>query len=126
MNYKVDINKKFQLDATVCRHLFTAESPYMFRASQHLSSGVLKTVSSTSGISHDTGTATSFHRGLIGIFIRWMFTCNYRIGLYEDTRHFLIVSSVVDESLIHVRMTRGCKVVFVNTSGYLCLVPISI
>jgi len=29
------------------------------------SSGVLKTVSATSGIGHDTGTATSSHRGLI-------------------------------------------------------------
>ena len=37
----------------------------MFRVSQHPSSGVLKTVSATSGISHDTGTATSFQRGLI-------------------------------------------------------------
>jgi len=37
----------------------------MFRGSQHLSSGVLKTVSATSGIGHDTGRATSFHRGLI-------------------------------------------------------------
>jgi len=33
--------------------------------SQHPSSGVLKTVSATSGISHGTGTATFFHRGLI-------------------------------------------------------------
>ena len=53
-----------QLDATVCRHLFTAQSLYMFRVSQHPSSGVLRTVSATSGIGHDTGTATSFHRGL--------------------------------------------------------------
>src|SRR5215475_4808330 len=60
-----NVNKKVQLDATVCRHLFTAESLYMFRASQHPSSGVLKTVSATSGIGHDTGTATSFQRGLI-------------------------------------------------------------
>ena len=37
----------------------------MFRASQHPSSGVLKTLSATSGIGHDTGTATSFQRGLI-------------------------------------------------------------
>jgi len=37
----------------------------MFRASQHPSSGVLKTVSASSGIGHDTGTATSFQRGLI-------------------------------------------------------------
>jgi len=31
-------------------HLFTAESLYMFRASQHPSSGALKTATATSGI----------------------------------------------------------------------------
>ena len=61
----LDVNKKVQLDATVCRHLFTAESLYMFRASQRPSSGVLKTVTATSGIGHNTGRATSFQRGLI-------------------------------------------------------------
>ena len=61
------VNKKVQLDATVCRHLFTAQSLYMFRVSQYPSSGVLKTLSATSGIGHDAGTATSFHRGLIRI-----------------------------------------------------------
>jgi len=66
-------NKKVQLDATVRRHLFTAQSLYMFRVSQHPSSGVLKTVSATSGIGHDTGTATSFHCGLI------------RTGICHDT-----------------------------------------
>jgi len=35
----------------------------MFRASQHPSSGALKTVTATSGIGHNTGTATSFQRG---------------------------------------------------------------
>jgi len=48
---------KIQPDATVCRYLFTAESLYMFRVSQYLSSGVLKTVTAA------TGTATSL-RGL--------------------------------------------------------------
>jgi len=47
---------KIQPDATVCRYLFTAESLYMFRVSQHPSSGVLKTASSAG---HNTGTATS-------------------------------------------------------------------
>ena len=61
-----NVNKRSNSNATVCRHLFTAESLYMFRVSQHPSSGVLKTVTATSGISHGTGTATSFHRGLIG------------------------------------------------------------
>jgi len=37
----------------------------MFRASQQPSSGVLKTVTATSGIGHNTGTATSFQRGLL-------------------------------------------------------------
>jgi len=36
-----------------------------FGASQPPSSGVLKTVTATSGIGHNTGTATSFQRGLI-------------------------------------------------------------
>jgi len=47
-----NVNKKVQLDATICRHLFTAKSLYMFQASQHPSSGSLKTVTATSGIGH--------------------------------------------------------------------------
>ena len=52
---------KIQPDATVCRYLFTAKPLYMFRVSQHPSSGVLKTVTAAAG----TGTATSLQRGLI-------------------------------------------------------------
>jgi len=37
----------------------------MFRVPEHPSSGVLKTVTAASGTSHNTGTATSFQRGLI-------------------------------------------------------------
>jgi len=37
----------------------------MFRVSQHPSSGALETVTAASGIGHNTGTATSFQRGLI-------------------------------------------------------------
>ena len=37
----------------------------MFRASQHPSSGVLKTVTAASGTGHDNGTAASLQRGLI-------------------------------------------------------------
>jgi len=48
------VNKKVQLDATICRHLFAAKSLYMFRASQHPSSGALKTLTATSGIGHNT------------------------------------------------------------------------
>ena len=53
---------KFQPDATARRYLFTAKSLYMFRVSQHPSSGVLKTVTATSGTGHNTGTATSLQR----------------------------------------------------------------
>ena len=57
---------KIQPDATVCRHLFTAKSLYMFRVSQHPSSGVLKTVTAASGTGYNISTATSVERGLIG------------------------------------------------------------
>jgi len=57
---------KIQLDATVCRYLFTAKSLYMFRVSQHPSWGVLKTVTTASGIGHNIGTATSLQRGQVG------------------------------------------------------------
>jgi len=50
---------KIQPDATVCRYLFTAKSLYMFRVSQHPSSGELKTVTAASGTGHNIGTATS-------------------------------------------------------------------
>jgi len=46
---------KIQPDATVCRYLFTAKSLYIFRVSQHPSTGVLKTVTATSGTGHNTG-----------------------------------------------------------------------
>ena len=49
----------------------------MFRASQHLSSGALKTVTATSGIGHNTGTATSFQRGLL----------RTGVTLYHDARN---------------------------------------
>ena len=57
---------KTQPDATVCRYLLTAKSLYMFRVSQHPSSGVLKTVTGASGTGRDIGTATSLQRDLIG------------------------------------------------------------
>jgi len=66
---------KIQPDATVCRYLFTAKTIYMFRVSQHPSSGVLKTVNAASGTGHYTDTATSLQRGLIGTAVpirpRW-------------------------------------------------------
>ena len=54
---------KIQPDVTVCRYLFTAKSLYMFRVSQHPSSGVQKTVTAASGTGHNIGTATSLQRG---------------------------------------------------------------
>jgi len=60
---------KFHLDATVCSYLFTAKLLYIFRVSQHPSS-VLKSVTAASGTGHNTGTATSLQRGLIGTELR--------------------------------------------------------
>jgi len=57
---------KIQLDAKECKYLFTAKSLYMFRVSQHPSSGVLKTVTTASGTCYNTGTAASLQRGPIG------------------------------------------------------------
>jgi hypothetical protein len=56
MYLSVSMLIKVQPDATVCRYLFTAKSLYMFRVSQHPSSGVLKIVTATSGTGHNTGT----------------------------------------------------------------------
>ena len=55
-------------DATVCRYLFTAKLLYMFRVSQHPSSGVLKTVTAASGIGHNVGKTTSLQ---VPIRPRW-------------------------------------------------------
>jgi len=55
---------KIQQDATVCRYLFTAKLLYMFRVSQHPSSGVLKTLIPASGTGHNIGKATPLQRGL--------------------------------------------------------------
>ena len=60
-----NVNKN-PTDATVCRYLFTAKLLYMFRVSQHPSSGVLKTVPAASCTGHTTCTATPLQRGLIG------------------------------------------------------------
>jgi len=56
---------KIQPDATVRRYLFTAKSLFMFRVSQHPSSGVLKTVTAASGTGHHIGRTTSLQHGLI-------------------------------------------------------------
>ena len=66
METQVCYVNKNPTDATECRYLFTEKLLYMFRVSQHPSSGVLKTVPAASGTGHTTGTATSLQRSLIG------------------------------------------------------------
>jgi len=63
-NIFISILIKIQPDAKVCKYLFTAKLLYMFRVSQHPSSGVLKTVTAASGTGHNIGRATSLQRGL--------------------------------------------------------------
>jgi len=61
---------KIQPDATACSLIyFTANSLYMFRVSQHPSSGVIKTATAASGIGHNIGTATSLQRGQDGTLV---------------------------------------------------------
>ena len=60
--FHFNVNKN-PTDAKVCRYLFTAKLLYMFRVSQHPSSGVLKTVPAASGTGHTAGTATPLQRG---------------------------------------------------------------
>ena len=43
------------------------ESLYMYRVSQHPSSGVLKTVTAASGTGHNIGTATSLQRTSLAV-----------------------------------------------------------
>jgi len=59
-SYKIIVNKN-PTDPTVCRYLLTAKLLYMFRVSQHPSSGVLKTLPAASGTGHNTCTVTSLH-----------------------------------------------------------------
>ena len=40
----------------------------MFRVTQHLSSGVLKTVTTAAGTGHNIGKAASFQRGQVGTY----------------------------------------------------------
>ena len=57
---------KIQSGTRVCRYFITAKSLYMFRVSQHPSSGVRKTVTAASGTGHNNGRPTSLQRGQIG------------------------------------------------------------
>jgi len=69
---------------------FTAKSLHMFRVSQHLSSGLLKTVTAASGTGHNIGTATSLRRGLIGTHVGGKYLTRY-YDLYRRLRlQFLV------------------------------------
>jgi len=59
---KIQLLIRIQPDSRICRYLFTAKLLYMFQVSQHPSSAVLKTVTTTSGTGHIIGTATSLQR----------------------------------------------------------------
>ena len=88
---------RIQPDVTVCRYLFISKSLYMFRVSRHPSSGVLKTVTATSGTGHNTGTATSLERGpigpcwkevaycillhLVGFLLTWLYVLTNKTGM---------------------------------------------
>ena len=74
-------------DARVCRYLFTAKLLYMFRVSQHPSSGVLKTVPSASGTGHTT-TATPLRRGLIGTQSRSDHVSDINTSIIRNLRLF--------------------------------------
>ena len=84
---------KIQPDVTVGRYLFTAKSLYMFRVSQHPSSGVLKTVTAASGTGHNIGTVTSLQRGLIGTGL-----CESHRRLRLQFLVFLIMGAVTPET----------------------------
>ena len=47
--------------------IYSLESRYMFRVSQHPSSGVLKTVTTATGTGHNTGTATRWREVAVPI-----------------------------------------------------------
>ena len=71
----------------VCRYLFTTKLLYMFRVSQHPSSGVLKTVTAASGTGHNTDADTSLQHGLIGTQVcRYLFTAKL-LYMFRVSQH---------------------------------------
>jgi len=90
---------KIQPDATVCRYLYTAKSLYMFRILQHPSSGVLKTVTATSGTGHTTGTATSLQLlQLVGFLL----TLNNKLSTFEG---WLLCDAITLKELLKYHFT---------------------
>ena len=72
---------------TVCRYLFTAKLLYLFRVSQHPSSGVLKTVPAASSTGHTTCTATPLLCGLIwrGVAVQVVWPVPEAVGIVFNT-----------------------------------------
>jgi len=91
-NFEVNMNKN-PTDASVCRYLFTEKLLYIFRVSQHPSSGVLKTVTANSGTGRNTGTANFVQRGLIGTFKATLEGCRPRLQFLI----FLMMCAVTPE-----------------------------
>jgi hypothetical protein len=56
--------------------------------------------------------------------VMWIFS--YKVDLYIDMCNCFILLSIVIEPLIHVRMTRSFKVVFVSASCWWLLMPVNI
>ena len=73
---------KIQLDATVCRYLFTAKSLHVSGVTAPIIRST-KTVTAASGTGHNSGAATSLQRGLIGTIYMFMFILHSE----EDLRH---------------------------------------
>ena len=108
---------KIQPDPTVRRYSFTAKSLYMFRVSQHPSSGVLTNVAAASGTGRDIGTATCLQRGLIGTgldqsqsgtllhLVVFLLTLLYFISFYFQFAYLSLLSSFI--SLAHFTLCSG-------------------
>jgi len=82
----------------------------MFRVSQHPSSGVLKTVTATSGTGHNTGTATSLQRSLIGTAVLLMMgavtpeTCRVTIAVNKYLHTVASGWIFINTDQIHYKM----------------------
>jgi len=99
-------------DATVCRYLFTAKLLYMFRVSQHPSSGVLKTVPAAFGTGHTTCTATPILRGLIGTDqISGFFSSLNNSSIHVPTLSFILVALALRSfHYTHTVVAFGCMI----------------
>jgi len=79
----------------------------MFRASQHPSSGVLKTVTAASGTGHNIGTATSLQRGPIFDLhivasVGFLFTLLYNLIFLYYLFHKIFIFSKLSQYRTHL------------------------